>query len=156
MAKEIEMDRSLIAHIFMGEDRLDELLKALGLSESTSTIRRWVKTKIPIHIVGGQDNGAYVLFKAILNAGGNAALIEEDNEALRIPVLFLTKKIVMSDLSVERTKAAITKATDILAKNREITAFYKISDTRWAVEVNDKYFGIYDFETKTLEKKADL
>ena len=53
MAKEIEMDRSLIAHIFMGEDRLDELLKALGLSESTSTIRRWVKTKIPIHIVGG-------------------------------------------------------------------------------------------------------
>ncbi len=156
MAKEIELDRGLIARIFLGEDLLEELLKVLGLSESTLTLRRWVKTKIPIHIVGGKDNGAYVLFKAILNAGGNAVLIEEDDKDLRIPVMILTKRIVVKTPSIEKIKSSIMEVSDILSKNKEITAFYKIGDSRWAVEVNDKYFGIYDADTKTLEKMADF
>ncbi len=154
MAKEIEIDRGLIARIFLGEDLLDELLKSLGLFESAATLRRWIKAKIPIHIAGNQDNGAYVLFKAILNAGGNAVLIEEKDTEFRIPVMILAKKIVVKTPSIERIKASIAKALDIITENKEITAFYKIGDSRWAVEVNDRYFGIYDVDKKTLEKMA--
>lgn len=156
MAKEIEIDRGLIARIFLGEDLLEELLKVLGLSESTLTLRRWVKTKIPIHIVGGQDNGSYILFKAILNSGGNAVLVEEDDKGFRIPVMILTKKVVVKTPSLEKIKTSIIKALDIISENKEITAFYKIGETRWAVEVNDKYFGIYDTKTKRLEKMANF
>lgn len=149
MKKEIILSRKLVCRIVTGENALDELLEAMYLKETAEIIKGWVKKQIPIHIIGGEDKGCSLLCKAIINAGGIAFTIEDIEQSANIPMLVLTRKV-----SVEHSPAEVRKtvqtAVELLGDNREISAFYKIGPNRWAVEVNDEYFGIYDTEKKTF------
>lgn len=150
MKKEIILDRKLACRIITGENALDELLEAMYMTETAEIIKGWVKRQMPICILGGEDKGSVLLYKAIINAGGIAFTADESKQITNIPMLVLTRNVTIAPPPSKSVKETIENALEQLGDNREISAFYKIGPNRWAVEVNDNYFGIYDTDRKTF------
>lgn len=152
MKKEIILSRKLVCRIITGENALDELLEAMYLKETAEVIKDWVKKQMPIRIIGGEDKGSSLLCKAIINAGGIAFVAEDSNDCIAsIPVLVLLRNIKIEPGRNEAIKETVKKAVKHLRDNSEISAFYRVGPNRWAIETNDKYFGIYDADKNTFE-----
>ena len=151
MKKEIILSRKLVCRIITGENALDELLEAMYMTETAEIIKSWIKKLMPICIIGGEDNGSVLLCKAIINAGGIAFTADESKEITNIPMLVLTRKVSIAPVPSQPVKERVKKILEQLGEDREITAFYKIGPNRWAVEVNDNYFGIYDTNKKAFD-----
>lgn len=150
MKKEIILNRKLVCRIITGENALDELLEAMYMTETAEIIKSWIKKLLPICILGGEDKGSVLLCKAIINAGGIAFTEDESKQITNIPMLVLTRKVSIAPIPSQPVKKRVQKVLELLGNDREITAFYKIGPNRWAVEVNDNYFGIYDADKKTF------
>ena len=151
MKKEIILDRKLVCRIITGENALDELLEAMYLKEADEIIKGWIKRLMPICIIGGDDKGSPLLCKAIINAGGIAFTADENKQIANVGMLVLTRIVkIAPPVSPDSVKEIIKRALEQLGDNRDISGFYRIGPNRWAVEVNDKYFGIYDTDKKTF------
>lgn len=151
MKKEIILSRKLVCRIITGENALEELLEEMYMTETAEIIKGWIKKLMPICILGGEDKGSLLLCKAIINAGGIAFTEDESKQITNIPMLVLTRKVSIAPIPSQPVKERVQKIFEQLGNDREITAFYKIGPTRWAVEVNDNYFGIYDTDKKTFD-----
>ena len=148
------LDRKLVCRIMFGENVLSELLDVMFDKETAEVIENLVKWHIPFRIQGGEEKGESLFFKAVTNAGGIVIPENKKTRALKnIPVIVLERNLTVkrtrNEIITEEVKAVFRKLPD----ESEVTAFYKIGRYRWAIEVNDRYFGIYDTKKCTFSKK---
>lgn len=155
MQDKIILDRKLICRVILGENVLSELLKVMVDDETSKAIQNMIRWKMPFTICGGEDKGEYLLYKAVINAGG---IVYSENHKLsvlkKIPAIVLEKdvtvKLTRHEIITEQIKDVLGKITN----ESGITAFYKIGNQRWAIEVDDRYFAIYDAKKGKFSKEV--